>query len=57
MTLFLWVLIVLATLSCIGKVIWLANGELPRRQPASEAIDVVVNAALVVWAVALLVRG
>lgn len=57
MTLFLWVLIALLALSVVGKLVWLATGHMPPRNPRAEAFDVLVNAALIAWAVALLVKA
>jgi hypothetical protein len=57
MGLFLWVLIALLALASIGKLIWLAKGDLPRRNPRQEACDVFINAALIAWAVYLLAKG
>jgi len=57
MSWFLWVLIALLTLTGCGKLLWLVSGNLPPRKPAEEAIDVLVNAALVVWAAVLLARA
>jgi hypothetical protein len=52
---FLWVVIALLGLSAIGKLVWLAKGRFPLRDPVSEAMDVVINGALIVWGVVLLI--
>jgi hypothetical protein len=52
---FLWVAIALFVLSTIGKLVWLAKGRFPLRDPLSEAIDVVFNGVLIVWGVVLLI--
>jgi len=57
MTAFLWTLIVLTALSCVGKLYWLATGTMPPRNPGVEALDVFINACMIVWAVVLLVRA
>ena len=54
---FLWVLIARFTLNVCGKLYWLVSGNLPPRKPSAEAADVLVNAALVVWAAVLLARA
>lgn len=51
---FLWVMLCIFLLSCMAKLMWLATGELPVRKPRDEAIDVVINFAVVVWASILL---
>jgi hypothetical protein len=35
--------------------VWLAKGRFPLRDPVSEAMDVVINGALIVWGVVLLI--
>lgn len=57
MTLFLWVMISLFALNAGGKLIWLATRKFPERNSKTEAIDVVVNVAFIVWAVVLLVTA
>jgi transglutaminase-like putative cysteine protease len=54
---FLWTLIALLTVSCAGKLIWLVTGVFPPRKPYQEALDVVINGALIVWAAVLLTRA
>ena len=54
---FLWVLIVLFSLSAAGKLMWLAKGDIPPRKPAQEAWDVAINFALIAWAVVLLCKA
>jgi len=41
----------------LGKLIWLVTGVFPPRKPHQEALDVVVNGALIVWAAVLLTRA
>ena len=54
MTAFLWTMIVLMALMVIGKLIWLAEGKIPERNPKHLAVDIVLDAALIVWASILL---
>jgi hypothetical protein len=54
---FLWTMILLIGITCIGKLILLAKGEFPRRDPRTEALDVVINGAIIVWAALLLVQS
>jgi hypothetical protein len=52
---FLWVIIVLMALSAIGKLIHLVGDSGPRETPRwSDGFDIVANAALIAWAIALL---
>ena len=53
MNIFLWVIIFVLAMSCVGKLIMVATGDFPKRTPMSETIDIVINAALLVWAVVL----
>lgn len=54
MKLFLWTLIALLAITCLGKLASLVNGDLPPRTPGWQAADVAFNAALLVWAAVLL---
>ena len=56
MKLFLWVMLVLLATTCVGKLLGLARGRLEPRTPANEAVDVAINAALLVW-IAVLLNG
>lgn len=56
MNAFLWTQIVLLTMTCIGKLVLLATGDMPQRTPRAEAFDVVLNGALLCWAIVLLVK-
>lgn len=54
MKLFLWVNIALCALTCIGKLVMLADGFMLPRNATHEAVDVALNGVLVVWASILL---
>lgn len=54
MTTYLWVLIVLFSLSSIGKLIMLVEGKFPLRAPGTEAWNIVIQILLIIWAVLLL---
>ena len=54
MNAFLWTMIVLLSLEAIGKVCWLARGDIPERKPGVVALDVIACVALLIWAVVLL---
>ena len=54
MTAFLWVMVVLLALDSLGKISWLSKGVLPAREPFEILCDVVLNFALVGWALWLL---
>lgn len=51
---FLLTFLVLAALSVIGRAIWLARGEFPRRTPRETAMDLIFDVAMICWAVFLL---
>jgi len=54
MRVFLWTMVILLAVTCIGKLIALAKRDLPPRTPAGEALDVAMNAGLMIWAAVLL---
>ena len=56
MTVFLWTVLVIWTLSIAGMLIWLVKGEIPQRTPASLAFTVFFDACFVAWAAVLLFR-
>jgi len=39
-----------------GKLIWLAKSEFPVRTPEHAAIDVVIDAAIIIWIVVLITK-
>ena len=54
MKLFLWTLIALLVLTCASKLMMLATGDMKPRTPSMEALDVLLNGALMTWAAVLL---
>ena len=56
-TIFLGVLIVMMVLSVIGKLTMLVRGDFPQRTAVTEGLDIVINFALILWAVTILVSG
>ena len=56
-TIFLGVLIVMLVLSVIGKLTMLVRWDFPQRTPVAEGLDIVINFALILWAVTILVSG
>jgi hypothetical protein len=55
MKVFLWTMIVAMALSAIGKLIHLVKETGQRETPRGmDAFDVIVNAAMITWAVSLL---
>lgn len=50
-------MVALYALDSVGRVIWLAKGDIPPRTPAGEGLNLVANIAVLVWMVVLLVRG
>lgn len=57
MTTFLWVLFGLLALENIGRIVWLANGDAPRRTPEVIALDLVIGLFLMGWVGYLLAKG
>jgi len=51
---YLWTSIALFAISAVGKLIWLAQGEFPKRNPHHEAIDVAIAVVWIMWAALLL---
>ena len=56
MKIFLWTLIALLALTCASKLVMLATGKMAPRTPGMEALDVLLNGALLTWAAVLLGR-
>lgn len=54
MTLFIWVIGVLIALITIGKLMWFVEYDFPKRTPKTEAMDIVINIALLIWIAVLL---
>lgn len=57
MELFLWTLLALYVMAALGKIIWLVKGEAPPRTLKEVGVDLAIGITIIVWVVALLVRG
>lgn len=55
MNYFLWFIAIAGGLSTVGALSWLYTGNYPQRTQYSIAFNAVCDAALCVWAIALLV--
>lgn len=54
MEMFVWVVAGITALETLGKVVFLASGNLPPRTSLGEVIDVVFGVTLLMWAAAVL---
>ena len=54
MSYFLYAIIILLTMSVIGKISWIADDDYPKRSRKMEVWDVALNSLLIIWAVNLL---
>ncbi len=52
---FIYTIIVLISMTTLGKVVWIANGIFPVRTQRAEVWDVFINLLLIVWAIILLI--
>lgn len=54
MNTYLWVMLILLSLSIFGKLYMLATGEFDKRTPKGEALDVLINGIVIIWTAVLL---
>lgn len=54
MTLFILTVGIAIAVSTIGKLMWFVDNDFPCRTPKNEAMDIVINIALLIWIAVLL---
>ncbi len=54
MTAFLWTVLILLALESLGKALWIAKGDFPRRTAGATVADLILGVLLACWAAYLL---
>jgi len=54
MTSFIWAIVGITALECLGKIYTLATGKQPERTPVTESMELIGDMLLIVWGAILL---
>jgi len=54
MRVFVWTIVVISIIECVGRIVWMSNGVYPQRKPLATALDCIAGFAFAAWGLWLL---